>query len=197
MAKSSPRNLEQLLASLVRAERASADARVSVGELLDAAGQRSFGPLLLIPGLLVASPLSGIPGLPTTAAFFVLIIAAQLLMGRKSFWLPGWMLRREISQSRTDRALRFMQRPARLVDKCLRERLVTLTHGPAVYVIGAVSMLLAIAMPPLEIVPFASSVIGIVLASFGLALIARDGLLVAVGLACSVGGGTLVGLRLL
>jgi hypothetical protein len=197
MANSQPKNLVELLESLIRAERASSGAKVSVGELLDAVGQRSFGPLLLVPGLLVASPLSGIPGVPTMAAIFVLVIATQLLLGRECFWLPTWILKREISQSKVDKALRFLQRPARVVDKCSSERLVILTRGPAVYLIGAVCMLLAIAMPPLELIPFASSVIGAVLSSFGLALIARDGLLVTFGLACSIGGGVMAGLRLL
>lgn len=197
MAESQPKNLEQLLESLIDAERASSGAKLAVRELLDAAGRRSFGALLLLPGLLVASPLSGIPGLPTVAAITVVLIAGQLLLGRERFWLPAWMLRQEISHTRVDRALRLLQHPARFIDKCLRERYVALTHGPAVYLVGAVSLLLAIAMPPLELIPFASSAVGMVLAIFGLALIARDGLLVFAGLAICVGGGVLAALRVL
>lgn len=195
MPRSEPSTLEELLRSLLAAERASPGGTVSVRELLNAAGRRSFGPLLLVPALVVVSPLSGIPGVPTGAAIVVVLVAGQLLLGRECFWLPGWLLRRELSRSKVDKALKFLQKPARWIDKLMKKRLTILTQGASVYVIGALSLLLALLMPPLEIVPFASTVIGAVLSTFGLALIARDGLLVTAGLALCVAAGAWAGLR--
>ena len=43
-------------------------AEVSVQAVLEEFGHRSFGPMILVPGALVATPLSGIPGLASTCA---------------------------------------------------------------------------------------------------------------------------------
>src|SRR5690606_6693656 len=66
--------------------------RVSLGLVVETIGSRSFGPLLLMVGVVLASPLSGIPGMPTMMSLMVLLIAVQLLFGGKNFWLPHWLL---------------------------------------------------------------------------------------------------------
>lgn len=152
-------------------------ATVNLGELLEAVGRRSFGPLLLLAGVIAVSPLSGIPGIPTTLGCIVILIAVQLLMKRDHFWLPRWALRRSLRRENLDKAVRFMRRPARRVDRVLRERLTVLTQGPATHGIAVLCGLIALTMPPLEIVPFAASTAGAALSGFGLALIARDGLM--------------------
>ena len=62
--------------------------RIFLSTILETVGSRSFGPLLLMAGVILASPLSGIPGMPTTMGVLVLLIAVQLLFDRKHFWLP-------------------------------------------------------------------------------------------------------------
>lgn len=38
--------------------------RVTIGAILDEVGRRAFGPVLLVLGLIIVSPLSGVPGFP-------------------------------------------------------------------------------------------------------------------------------------
>lgn len=180
-----PHNLEQLLERLK--QNTSEGDRVSIGAMLDAVGRRSFGPILLLCGIIPASPLSGIPGLPTFTAILVLIVTVQLLTGHKHFWLPNWVLSRKVPRQKFSKALDFMQKPAAWIDRLLYPRLEYLTQGLAVYVIALICALLALIMPPLELVPFANSTTGIALAVFGLALISHDGLLVIVGLIAFAG----------
>lgn len=155
---------------------------VSVGAMLEATGRRSFGPLLLVPGLLVLSPLSGIPGVPTLAGCLVLLITVQLLAGREWFWLPRWILNRTITHQYFMKVFHGLRPFARITDKMLRPRLVGLTQNTAVYVVALVCLIVAITMPPLELVPFAATSAGVALTTFGLALIGHDGLLMLVGL---------------
>lgn len=61
---------------------------VSVEQMLETCGQTSFGPLLLIPGLVVISPVGGMPGIPTLVALLVAISAVQLVFGRCYIGLP-------------------------------------------------------------------------------------------------------------
>ncbi len=79
---------------------AATDERVSVDAMLGAVGRRSFGPLILLAGLVTLSPVGDIPGVPTMVAVLGLLLSTQLLWGRSSFWLPGWLIRRSISHVR-------------------------------------------------------------------------------------------------
>jgi hypothetical protein len=47
-------------------------------------------------------------------------------------------------------------------------------------------------MPPLELLPFAATIAGIALAAFGLAIVARDGVLVVIAVLFTVGSATLI-----
>ena len=175
-----PQNLRTLLEHLTQAGQPGAP--VTIQDMLEATGQRSFGALLLVPGMLVFSPLSGIPGLPTFFALMVGLIALQLLLGRRHFWLPGWLLRRCASRKKYDRAITFLQRPARFVDRMLRHRLTFLTEGVAVYINALLCLLIAASMPPLELIPFGNSIAGAALSVLGLGMMARDGALIIVAL---------------
>lgn len=166
---------------------------VRIEALLEAMGRRSFGPLLLVPGLLVLSPISGIPGIPTLSGAIVFLIAIQLLFGRQYFWLPGWVLNREISYKVFKRGLALMRPVARVVDKMLRQRLVWIAESAGVHVVATACIFVAVTMPPLELVPFAATAAGVAITAFGLALIGRDGLLGIIALLFCAACFTLVG----
>ncbi len=180
-----PVNLQGMLERLAEAEGDSE--RVSIADIAETVGRRSFGPLLLCSGLIAISPLSGIPGMPTTVAVMVILVAGQILLGRENFWLPQWILNRSIPRQRLEQALAFLRPPSRFIDRILRPRLALFTRHPATRVIAAASLVVALMMPPMEFVPFAAALAGTVLSAFGLALIAHDGLLALLALILAVG----------
>lgn len=168
-----PANLEQLLDRIEcgTEERAYS----SIGEMLDAIGRRSFGPVLLFVGLLLVTPLSGMPGMPTLMGLLVLLTLGQILIGRKHFWLPGWLVQRTIPRDKLLRGLNAMRPMARRVDRLLQPRLHHLVRGPGLYVMASACMVIAFVMPATELIPFSSSIAGLALMSFGLAIISKDG----------------------
>lgn len=168
-------NLEQLLD---RIEKAADDDRVSLDAILDVVGRSSFGPLLLVAGLVALAPIIGdIPGVPTIVAVFVLLTAGQLLFRREHIWLPRWLLKRSVARSKLCKALGWLRRPARFVDRLLRPRLTIFTQGAGIYAVAIGCIVIAAAMPAMELVPFSANGAGAALTAFGLSLIARDGLL--------------------
>lgn len=167
-------SLEQLLDQISDTRSSS---RVSLDTVVNVVGTRSFGPLLLLAGVILVSPLSGIPGMPTAMALLIFLIAAQLLLRRRCFWLPRWLLARSISSGRLIRAFEWTKRPARVVDRWSRPRLKPLTRQSGSYAIAIVCVAIALVMPVMELVPFSASAAGLALAAFGLALVTRDGLL--------------------
>ena len=169
-------SLEELLDRIDDA--VSSSDRVALGAILRMVGRRSFGPLLLLAGVIAVSPVLGdIPGIPTTIGIYVLLIAGQMLFQRDYFWLPRWLLERSVSRSRLCKALKWLKRPARFIDRFLRPRLTALTYRMGSYVIATVCVLIAAAMPTMEVVPLTANGAGAALTAFGLSLIAHDGLL--------------------
>jgi hypothetical protein len=186
-----PRNLAELIAVIEAIE--SPSGQISFDEVLDAAGRRSFGPLLLLAGVVTLMPIiSGIPGVPSLMGLFTLLVCVQLLIGRRTFWLPGWLRNRKLSSDKLRKGLKWMHKPARLVDRMLYRRLSFMVGKSSMQLIAVVCVLLALAMPPMEFVPFTVNIAGVALTLFGLALIARDGLLALIAFAIS--GTTMAGI---
>lgn len=172
-----PANLEDVLDRLGEAADGE-DGQVSLGVIVDAFGERTFAPLLLLPGLVTLAPLVGdIPGVPTLMAAVVLLTAGQMLLRRRSVWLPQALRNRSVSRGKVDKALGWLRRPARAVDRLLRPRLTFFTRGIGRSLIALTCVAIAAAMPPMEFVPFSANGAGLALTAFGLALIAHDGLL--------------------
>lgn len=170
------RSLEQLLDLIGEAAEGKND--VSLDEILDVVGRRSFGPLLLVAGLITLAPIVGdIPGVPTLMALLVLLVAGEVLFRHEHFWLPSWLLNRSVAKDKLVKVLSWMRRPARFIDRLLRPRLTFFTRQAGVIVIALVCVLIAFAMPLMEVVPFSANAAGLVLTAFGLALIAQDGIL--------------------
>ena len=179
-----PESLVALLQLIgkVRGEQSS----VRLGAVLDRVGRRSFGPMLLLAGLIVMAPLIGdIPGVPTVVAVFVFLLALQLLLGREHFWLPRWLLARRISRSTLHKALVWMMPVARFVDRFLRPRMTVLVNGGARFGVALLAMLVSLLMPAMEFIPFSANAAGVTLTVLGLALVARDGLLALIAFVLS------------
>ncbi|MBZ8133293.1 exopolysaccharide biosynthesis protein [Afifella sp. IM 167] len=175
-----PHSVEDILDRLEgRAERRG---RVSLADLADAVGPRSYGPFLIVPALIELSPIGAIPGLPSMIALVVVIFAAQMLFGREHLWLPGFVARRHVSEARLKDAVEKVKRPARRFDRWFHGRWTALTTVPFVRVAAIVVILLAASVPPLELIPFASSAPMSAIAAFGVALLVRDGMVMAVAL---------------
>lgn len=182
-------NLEQLLDRLDEAREGRES--VSFGRLMETIGKRSFGPLLLLIGIILVSPLSGIPGMPSTMGVAVFLLSCQMLVQRKHIWLPGWILRRSISEQKLAKAAGWMRKPARFIDRLIGQRLRFLVDGPASWPLALICLLLAVTLPLLEPLPFAATSAGAALTCIGLAMIAHDGLLAAIAYALVFGIGGL------
>lgn len=168
-----PNNLEELLDRA--AKMAESRRRISLGEIAEAVGHGSFGSLLLLAGVITVSPLGGIPGIPSAMGMLVLLVAGQLLLGKPCCWLPHWIKKRSVDSEKLTKAVRWLYRPARAIDRLLRRRLQLLVVSPSIRVLALACALIGICMPLMELVPFSVHSAGAVITLFGLAIISRDG----------------------
>jgi hypothetical protein len=181
------RNLDQLFDRICEGADAGGG-EVSLEEILEKVGRRSFGPLLLLAGLVTLAPIIGdIPGVPTIMVIFVLLTAGQMTFHKEYIWLPDWLLNRSVEQDNIHKAVEWLRPPAQFFDRWLRSRLTMFLRGVGAHLIAIVCIIIALAMPFMEVVPFSANGAGIALTAFGLSLITRDGLVALLALLVAIG----------
>ena len=177
MAQGHPvRNVVQRLGALSDRE------TITLGELVEAFGSASFVPALMVPALLVVSPLSGIPVFSSVCGLTIALIALQMVLSRRFLWLPGWIRRRRLKGEQLGSAVRRLTKLADWLDRHSRARLRVLVEMPGGLVPRIAAALCGAAMPFLELVPFSSSILGTAVLLFSVSFLARDGLYVLAGL---------------
>lgn len=154
---------------------------VEVGQLIDALDQRGYGPALAVLPLMELTPLGGIPGFPTALALLVGILALRMLLGYEHFWAPNWLRKRSLDTDKVLKSVEWLRPVSQWIDDKLQARLSRIAGATGQKVACVVILCLCFSVPPLEVVPFATSAPMIVISIFGLALLYRDGLLMLLG----------------
>jgi hypothetical protein len=152
--------------------------------MMEAIGHRSFGPLILLAGIVLSAPgISDIPSVPTITGIFVGIVAGQMVYGHEEFWLPAWLLRRSVGSERMIKLTgsKWMRKPAGFIDRFVTRRLDLLAGPRTNRAVALVCLLLAFATPLTEFVPLSGMAVGAALFAFGISLVARDGLMALFG----------------
>lgn len=157
------------------------DARLTLARIIDGLGKRSVPLLILVPSLLLVSPLSAIPGMTTTLGLIVALLLAQRLAGRRTIWLPRALGRITVPAGRLDRALRWLRRPAARIDRLLQPRFEFLAAGPVSRLPMAVVALAACCAPLMEVIPMSGTTVGAAITLFAAGLLGRDGVFVIIG----------------
>lgn len=166
-------------------ELATAHDEVRIADVLDDFGKRSFGPFIMIPALIELSPVGGIPGLPTVLATIIAMIALQLVLGRDHVWMPGFIQRRAIAGKKLHRAVGKLRGVAGWLDRHSKRRLEFFVGKGWSRIAAMIVIALCCTVPPLEFVPFASSMPMLAIAMLGMALTVRDGALTLAAIAFS------------
>ena len=191
MSKEEPGGVEKVLGQLD--ELTTKSGEVCISDVLDDFGGRSVGPFIMLPALLELSPVGGIPGVPTFLAALISLIAIQLLLGKERIWMPGFLQNRAVESKKLHKGIAKLRGVAHWLDEHSHGRLTLMTRGVWVRIAALVVILLCMTVPPLEVLPFASSGPMLAIAAIGLALTVRDGVVMLIALAlgiAAIGGGT-------
>lgn len=148
---------------------------VTLGDLIISAGRASFTPLLFLPAVALATPLSGIPMFSTTMGILIFLVALQMLMGRDHLWMPTWLLNMQTKTGRIRDAFGRLDPVVTWLDNRTHKRLTFLAHRPFVFVPQLLCLVSGLIIPLLEFVPFSSSLMGVAVALLALGMLARDG----------------------
>lgn len=156
---------------------------VTLQDLVEACGPASFVPTLMVPALLVVSPLSGIPLFSSFCGITIAFIAAQMLVKRSHLYLPDVVTRRTVPGERLRGGLKRMRRVADFLDRHTHKgRLDRFVGHGGRLLPQSLCMVAGALMPLLELVPLSSSILGAAVLAFSIAMLTRDGMFVLVGM---------------
>lgn len=155
---------------------------LTLGDMAAAMGARGFGPLFALLAALVALPTGAIPGVPAIVGAALILLAGQLMLGWRTPWLPRKLRNRRIDREKMRAALEKARPMALRLGRIVRARLEFLASGPLGPRVAAAAVMGAGAvMIPLGFIPFLPLLVGLPVLAIGLGLMARDGLVVALG----------------
>lgn len=168
-----PRPLSQVLIGLAggRGE------RVSVGDLVDALSDRSFGPLILLFAAPNVLPLP--PGSSTIFAVPLILLAVQLLLGRRRAWLPRWLRDRSLKRSTFETMAVKLQPYLQRVEKLARPRYWLMPEIIAERFVGFVVLVMALVL--ILPIPFGNYLPAWAVLLISLSLSERDGVWLGIG----------------
>lgn len=167
------------LAQLARMERTTDS--VTLAEVFADLGDRSFPTMILIPALVLVSPLSAIPGMTGTLGLTITLLLGQRLFGRKVLWLPRWLGRLQIPTAKLERAVLWLRKPAARMDRMLAPRMTTFADGALKRLPMSVVTVSAMCLPLLEFLPMSGTTMGAAITLYAAGLLARDGRFVLIG----------------
>lgn len=153
----------------------------TVGSLIEVFGEKSFAVLFVV---LLAVPALPLPTGGVTHVFelIAMLLALELIVGRRMVWLPERWQRREMGSSEQERFARTLLKWIRRLERHSRPRLgFLLTHRLSGVIYGALVLVLtltAFLAPPFSGLDTVPSV-GVVLLSLGVLL--DDSLLALLG----------------
>lgn len=156
--------------------------RMRLQDVIDGLGERSFGFVLLLFGLL--SAIAIVPGLATITAIPLIFFGLQMMAGHSTPWLPRSIAERMFAKRDLEATIERGVKMMRWVERICRPRLTFLTGKFMERVLGLLVFVLAliIALPG----PGTNFPPGVTIAFMAIAIIERDGLLVLLGFVASV-----------
>ncbi|MDO9589138.1 MAG: exopolysaccharide biosynthesis protein [Brevundimonas sp.] len=162
---------------------AKPDPKLYLGEVVNAFGERAFGALLLVFGLLNALPLP--PGATAVLGIPLLLLSVQLVLRTDQLWLPRWALKRSIDRAGYRKSAARISRPIRAIERLSQPRLLLLTSPVSETAIGLVCTLLAV----IVMLPLWSTNMfpAFTIAVFGFGMMQRDGVAVLLGWLATAG----------
>jgi hypothetical protein len=187
---SDPSSVNEVLDAVIEQTEGKEDATIK--DVLEAFDGRAYGPLLMIPALVVITPIGAIPAVPTMMGLFTIFVAAQAVFNKSHPWVPGFITARGVERDTLEDSFENMRGWAKWFDKLTKRRMTWLVDPPGEQVMAALCVLVACTLPPLEFIPFAGAAAGLAIGCFAIGFLARDGLFALFGILATIGCGGFV-----
>lgn len=166
------RRLSQRLVRAARNRERRGDNDMSVGELIETLGDRSFGWCFVLFSLINMLPMP--IGSNMITSIPVILIAGQMALGLKRVWLPGFVKRMRIGRRRFQKQVLWLGPVIRPIERVVRERHTWIFTGRAERGLGIFLFLVTLAL--FAPIPLSGYIPAAALFLAGIGLVERDGL---------------------
>ncbi len=175
---STPKRGRSMAATLKKLLRGQRKDRLKLGDLMDEIeADDGPGPVLFVLTLPILLPMP--PGVSMLLALPLLIVAPQIIVGRRELWIPQTLAKRTMEREKLAKLVRRILPPLTRVERLVRPRLQLLTGRVGASLVGVAATVIAVVLVlPL---PAANLVPSLALTLFALGLSRRDGLFVLAG----------------
>lgn len=150
-----------------------------LGEILSSLGQRTFGLVLIFFSLPAALPFSIIPGISFIFSLPILLVSVQMILARKSLWIPLVIRDHKISTDKVKEIINKTIPYLIKIERLLKPRLVYMSSRIMEIITGTLIMLLALLL--MLPIPFSNFIFAALIIVFSLGLIEKDGLFILCG----------------
>ena len=157
-------------------------ARISLGDLIFALGEKSFVPLLILFAL--PNVFFFVPGSSVITGLPLIFIASQLVLGRPAVWLPQVLNDRSIEHGVFSRIVKSALPWIEWVEQMAKPRYWPFSRIAAERIVGTISLVMAIFM--FLPIPFANSLPAVSVITLALGMGENDGLWIAGGVVASI-----------
>lgn len=169
-------------------ETAMADGQsVDLKTVVESFGNRAFGPIMVLCGLCMMTPLGAIPGIPPAFGVIVMVFALQLLFRRKTPWMPNILAKVKIPADKLKKVQTKIRPFLAKVDGVISPRLKWAATGPAQIIVSLIAIVLSLTFFPLGMVPFGVVAPAFIILLLGLGITAGDGVVVLLAFGLSIG----------
>ena len=156
---------------------------LTIGEFVARLGDRTYG--LLFLALALATFVPAVPGYSGAVGCILVLVAVQMVIGRRSPWIPKVISVRKLPAAHLRQGLQAAAGILRRLERICRPRLLPFTTMTAERILGFIVMYLgaviALPIPLIGNIPPAIAILAL-----ALGLLERDGLVIIVGIVLAV-----------
>ena len=157
-------------------------------EFWDVMEKRGFGPMLALPSFIACTPIGAIPGIPSLAGGTILLIALQILLGRRHPWLPQKVMQLNCDADQLRYIVEKVKPYAVRVDRFLVPRCFFMRQPVFRSFIALCCAGCGLVMIPLELIPFMGLIPAFAVFIMAIGMSTDDGAVALVGVSLSLFG---------
>lgn len=157
-------------------------------EFWDVMEKRGFGPMLALPSFIACTPIGAIPGIPSLAGGTILLIALQILLGRRHPWLPQKVMQLNCDADQLRYIVEKVKPYAVRVDRFLVPRCFFMRQPVFRSFIALCCAGCGLVMIPLELIPFMGLIPAFAVFIMAIGMATDDGAVALVGVSLSLFG---------
>jgi hypothetical protein len=159
--------------------RKSIEGKVTLGSIVESMRHSGFGLIMVFLCLPFLQPIP-MAGLSTALGGILFLLGVQLMMHRKTVWIPAFIARREVKESTGQSLLLAAARFFKFIETFVKPRLSHLAEAERFMglLIAISAMMLAMPLP----IPFSNMLCAVPIVLLALSLLERDGVMTILGI---------------